>query len=91
MHRIPARPEDTDAEAHEVQMELLRGFSPAKRAQLAVSLTDTIVSAARRALMRSHPGATKEELDVLFVELHYGKELADGLRERLSGVQPLRR
>jgi hypothetical protein len=84
MSFIPPRPDDTDAEADAVQIALLRHFSPARRAQLALSLTDTIVAAARRAAVRSQPGATKEEIDVIFVETHYGTALADGLRAKYA-------
>jgi hypothetical protein len=81
---IPPIPDDTDADAHAVQVALLRGFSTTRRAQVALSLTSTVVGAARRALMQAYPDATKEEIDVLFVETHYGRELADGLRDDLA-------
>lgn len=83
-HSIPPRSADTDVEAEHVQIALLRRFSPAQRAELALSLTDTVIDAARRGLIREHPHASKEEIDALFVEIHYGKALADGFRSALA-------
>jgi len=51
---------------------------------LALAMTATVIGAARRALARAHPGISKQEIDILFVELHYGSDLADGLRRALE-------
>jgi len=82
--RPSARSIDTTREAEQVQLELLRGASPAARLGVAVSLTQTVIGAARRALARTSPQASQRHLDVRFVALHYGRELAERLEQELA-------
>lgn len=84
MHRIPARSADTDVEAERVQLELLRNASPGERAALAISLSATVISLARRALRNQDPAASEEEIGLRFVELSYGRELAAELAAFLN-------
>jgi hypothetical protein len=77
---IPARSADTAIEAERVQIALLRAAPVARRLHLALALTATIIGTARRALARTQPHASARELDLLFVELHYGADVAAGLR-----------
>jgi hypothetical protein len=77
---IPPRSADTTPEAERVQVELLRAASPARRAHQAFSLSADVISAARRALVRARPLASAIDLDVQFVDVHYGPELAEGVR-----------
>ncbi len=81
---IPARSADTTPEAERVQVELLRAASVARRLHLALQLTATVIGAARMALQRTQPHASTRERDLRFVELHYGADLAAGLREDLD-------
>jgi hypothetical protein len=81
---VPMRPiapsaADTDVEADRVQLELLRNATPGERAALAMSLSATIISLARRALQTQEPGASDQEIKLRFVELNYGRELAADL------------
>lgn len=71
---------DTHPEAERVQLELLRGRSPAERFALTRSLSTSAIQMARRALEKANPGLSKRELDLLFVESHYGSEIANRLR-----------
>ena len=71
---------DTSPEADRMQIELLRRATPARRGALAMSLSATVVELARRALRQQDPQASDEELQLRFVELHYGHEIAAGLR-----------
>ena len=88
---MSARPADTDADAERVQVELLRAAPVARRLRLALSVTATFVGAARRALVRAQPEASARDLDVRFVELHYGADLATGLRNDLERRDRARR
>lgn len=81
---IPLRSEDTDEDAERVQVELLRAATVARRLQLAVSLSATVISAARRALARNYPECSPLERDLKFVEVHYGADLAAELRQYLT-------
>ncbi len=82
MHR--ARSSDTSPEAERVQLDLLRRAGVAGRFQLLRSLTSAVVDASRRALSETMPGASEQEVLLRWVEIHYGQELADGVRRRLE-------
>jgi hypothetical protein len=77
-------PCDTDPEAARVQLELIRRASPAKRPSLALSLSRTVLGLSRRGLARRLQGASEQEAGLRFVELHYGRELAQAVREELA-------
>lgn len=81
---IPARPADTTPDADRVQVDLLRAAPVARRLHLALQLSATVIGAARRALARAQPHASSRELDLRFVELHYGADVAAGLRADLD-------
>jgi hypothetical protein len=73
-------PSDTTLEADQIQMRLLREKSPAERLAMAVRLSSEVIRASRRAISRARPELTEREVGHLFVELHYGRELADAVR-----------
>jgi len=77
-------PLDTEKTAENVQLELLRAKTPAQRSRLACSLTHTAIFHAKRAIERAHPGLSQEERDLLFIDVHYGKELAGDVRAYLQ-------
>jgi hypothetical protein len=81
---IPPRSDDTTAEAERVQAALIRSAPVAHRLRRALDLSATVIGVARRALARPRPDASKRDLDLLFVELHYGRQLADSLRRDLE-------
>ena len=72
--------EDTSPEIERVQIELLRKMSPAKKFNLVRSMTRTMIQASRTNIQSLHPDADESELRLLFIELCYGKELADRVR-----------
>jgi len=75
-------PSDTSDDVARAQLQLLREKSPAERAALAVQLSSEVIQASKRAIARAHPELTARELGHLFVELHYGRALADAVRQR---------
>ena len=85
---MEGRSADTDRDAERVQIELLRRAGVARRAAMALSLSAQVIGLARRAIRRSLPEATEEEVALRFVELHYGRELAMDLRRFLSAPRP---
>jgi hypothetical protein len=76
--------EDTHPAAEKVQIDLLRKATPARRFAIARALTERVITLSRRAIRALHPGASEEEVNLVFVELNYGKELADSLRAYLA-------
>ena len=81
---MTARSADTQLDADRVQVELLRAAPVAKRLRLALSVTATVVAAARRGIALANPHASRRELDLTFVEVHYGADLARDLRADLE-------
>jgi hypothetical protein len=76
--------EDTSPEMERVQIELIRKASPAKLFGLVRSMSQTMMQASRENIRRLHPDANKEELTLIFIELYYGKELANLVRTQME-------
>lgn len=79
---------DTSPEAEKVQLDLLRKMTVAQRLGLMRSLTRTLVHLSRDGLARANPGLDDRQLDLLWVEQQYGRDLADRLREYLERMPP---
>ena len=75
---------DTRPEAERVQIELLSKASTERRLELGLSLSQTALRIARQAIAQAHPQASEEEQKLLFVEVTYGKDLADRVRAYLA-------
>ena len=75
--RIPARPADTDADAERVQVDLLRAAPVARRLHLALSLSSTVIGAARLADAYYIPVERLRSAAALGVAGLLGRALAD--------------
>lgn len=71
---------DTSPEAEKVQIELLRKAGTAKRFNITLSLSQTAIDLARRALKRANPHLNEFELKILFLSNCYGRELAEKVK-----------
>jgi hypothetical protein len=78
---------DTHPDAERVQIELLRKATGAQRIAKMRSLTSFVVGMSRQAAARANPGLTSREIDLLWVKLNYGQELAGRLRDYLEERQ----
>ncbi|HSB60356.1 MAG TPA: hypothetical protein VLI67_01460 [Vicinamibacteria bacterium] len=76
---------DTDEATERLHLDLLRQASAGRRLQMALSLSATVVGLSRRGLARAHPGSTRQQLAIRFVERHYGHRLARELQAHLGG------
>jgi hypothetical protein len=83
-----ARSADTDPETERKHFDLLREAGPARRAQMALSLSAQVIGLAHRAIRNSTGLRDPVEVAVRFVEIHYGPELAAGVRARLAARTP---
>jgi hypothetical protein len=81
---LPESCADTHPEAERAQIDLLRKATLSQRFARACSLTATTIALARRAIARANPGLSPGEVDLMFVEVHYGRELAARLRRCLD-------
>ena len=68
---------DTQPEAEAVQFELLRRMTTAQKFELTCALTDMAIDQSRRAIERRFPDLSPSEVDLKFIELHYGADLAE--------------
>ena len=73
-------PNDTTHDAEQMQLRLLRDKSPSERLGLALRLSSDVIRASKRAISRAHPELTEREVGHRFIELHYGRELAEAVR-----------
>jgi hypothetical protein len=80
---IPARPVDTTADAARVQVDMLRCAPIPRRLHLAFSLSAAVITLARQGIERAQPHVSVLGRDIRFVEVHYGSEVAAGLRADL--------
>ncbi len=78
---------DTALEVEKVQIELIRKASIAKRISTVRSLSQTTRFLSRRSIQRANPSFNEREVDIAFVGLHYGEELAENLRVYMESKQ----
>lgn len=71
---------DTSNEALEVQLDCLRRMSPDERMKQTLAMSQRVRSMAMDAIRRRHPHLEESEVGLLFIELTYGKSLADEIR-----------
>lgn len=67
---------DTNPEAEEVQLDLIRRMPPSERALKALRMTTRLICECKAAIARNHPALAPREIGIAFIELNYGKELA---------------
>lgn len=77
---IPTDVSDTSDEARAVQLECLRRMSPQERLRRACAWSGQVRRMAFDAIRRRHPEYSEDEVRLSFIELTYGKELADEVR-----------
>ena len=81
---VDAIPADTHPDVHAMQIELLRRAGPERRAQMALTLTSSMIHLQRQALRRLDPDADDIEIGLRHVALQYSEELAAKMRARLG-------
>jgi hypothetical protein len=68
---------DTNISMENKQLELLGKLTFAQKFKLTCSLTHSVIQLSRQAIGSAFPNLNKKEIDLKFIELNYGKELAD--------------
>ena len=77
---------DTDTDTEEEMIRLLRKASPSKRFELADALTASAIELSRRALARRRPDASRQEILLEWIGLHYGAEIEKEMRDYLARI-----
>ena len=67
---------DTSAEASEVQIELWKNMTGRQRVQKAMALSSQVRAMAFNAIRRRYPQWDENQVQLKFIELAYGEELA---------------
>ena len=75
---------DTSTEAENIQHELVRRMTPSQRAEVAFRLTSEMIRCSKDAIRRRYPEYSELQRQLVFVELHYGAELAASLARYLE-------
>ncbi len=75
---------DTHPNAERVHIKLLREAGPARRASIAIALSEQVIGLSRRAMRERHPDLDDEEIALLWVASHYGADLAQRVRAHLA-------
>lgn len=78
---MPSDISDTSEDALAVQLECLRRMTPQERLRRACDWSDQIRRMSFSAIRRRHPEYTEDEVRLKFIELTYGKQLANEVRD----------
>lgn len=71
---------DTSFEARTVQLDCLRRMTPHERLRMAMGWSGQLRRMSFAAIRRRHPDLDEDEVRLQFIELMYGKTLADDVR-----------
>jgi len=71
---------DTPPQIEALRIALLKKAGFTKRAGTMLSLSKSVALLSMRAVRRANPDLSQSEVNLRFVELHYGKDLAERLR-----------
>ncbi len=75
---------DTHPDAEKVQIELSRRATGAQKIAQLRSLTSLVIGLSRRAIARENPHLNHHDVDMLWVELNYGQDLAQRLSKYVN-------
>jgi hypothetical protein len=76
--------EDTDLRAEMVQIDLLRKSTISQRVSMALSLSETVIRLARKAICLQNPHLGDRDALLCFVAIHYGPGLAKSITNNLE-------
>jgi hypothetical protein len=75
--------EDTDLQVERMQIDLLRKSTVSRRISIAMSLSETVIDLARRAIRLQNKDLADRDILLRFVAIHYGPGLANGVEKEL--------
>ena len=85
---MPTEISDTSDEALAVQMARLRQMSPHERLRRSCAWSGQVRRMAFDAIRRRHPEYSDDEVRLSFIELTFGKELAEEVRVWQQAQRP---
>lgn len=75
---------DTNVKSEQMLVSLLRKKNTAKKFALIRSLSKSIIQLSKRAIARANKGIDDDQVDIIFIDLHYGNELAHQFKRRID-------
>jgi hypothetical protein len=72
---------DTSPDSRAIQLDCLRRMSPDERLERSCAMSNQVKRMAFAAIRRRHPDFSEDEVRLKFIELTYGKSLAEDVRE----------
>ena len=76
---------DTSSEADAVLVQLILRQEPSERLAGAVAASNRVAQQCKDAVQRANPGLSSQEVELRFIELNYGLEMANQVRTFLVG------
>ena len=76
---------DTQESVEKELIFLQKNASPARKLSLVRSFSQTTIQLARRAIVRKNPHLSEKQIDVLYIAVHYGADLAQRVEKYLDG------
>ncbi len=81
---MKAQSTDTHINAENVLISLLREKSPAQKFSIVRSLSQATIQLSKRAIQRANKGIDDDQVNLIFIDLHYGRELAQKFQKHLN-------
>ena len=75
---------DVNSDEEKVSVEQARQMTPQQRISKACELTAIAIGKARQAIAEANPHLDEQEVNLLWMEQAYGKDLADRVRADLA-------
>ena len=75
---------DTNPETERVLISLLREVSLSKKLSQILSLSQTTIQLSKRAIARANKNLDIDQIKLLFIDYHYGKDLAEQVKKYID-------
>jgi hypothetical protein len=78
---------DTNIKAEKTLISMLQNQSASEKFSRIRSLTETAINLSKRAIKRANKNLNKTQVNLLFIEYNYGKDLAEKVKKYLEKKQ----
>ena len=75
---------DTCPEAEKVLISLIRKKSIPEKLSQALSLSQTTIQLSKRAIARASKNSDADQINLIFINHHYGKDLAEQVKKYVA-------
>lgn len=75
---------DTNVKTEKILISLLQKQSASEKFSHVRSLSETAINLSKRAIKRANKGINESQINLLFIEYNYGKDLAEKVKKYLE-------